>query len=338
MNFGRGSLEEAIVEAKDVAGVLGPRLLAIELGNEVENYGSGTAPLRTPPYRYETYHAEYTRWHAALVGAVPGLRFAAPDTAASVEWVERMAADAHGKVQLLTTHYYRGDQRRGTREQLMTPDTGLAEELVRLRRASEASRLPWRMCEANSFYGGGRPGVSDTLAGALWTLDFMLLLAQAGCAGVNLETGVNQLGFVSSYSPVQDNGAGHNTAGVPYYGILAFRAATEGAPEIAPVDGLEAGLGVTAYALGKGQQPRRLVVVNKTEDRTVRVMINGLGFQGARVSRLQGRELGSNAGVTFAGASVGVDGQWRAVRGEIADAEEVVLQPASAVVISNERV
>jgi hypothetical protein len=38
LNFGRGSLVEAIREAKDVAAVLGPHLDAIELGNEVENY------------------------------------------------------------------------------------------------------------------------------------------------------------------------------------------------------------------------------------------------------------------------------------------------------------
>lgn len=67
--------------------------------------------------------------------------------------------------------------------------------------------------------------MSDTFIGALWTLKVMLLLAQYGCAGVNMETGVNQLGFISSYSPIQDDTKGVNSAGVPYYGMLAFATA-----------------------------------------------------------------------------------------------------------------
>ena len=58
--------------------------------------------------------------------------------------------------------------------------------------------------------GGGRPGVSDTMAGALWVLDYMFTLAQYGCAGVNTETGVNQLDFISSYSPIGDDEHGHH--------------------------------------------------------------------------------------------------------------------------------
>ena len=69
------------------------------------------------------------------------------------------------------------------------------------RAASLESGIPWRICETNSFSGGGLPGVSDTFLGALWTLDFMLLLASYGCSGVNIETGVNQLGFCRTWMP-----------------------------------------------------------------------------------------------------------------------------------------
>ncbi len=202
VNFGRGTLEQALVETQAVRNALGNRLLAVELGNEVENYGNGTQPLRQPPYLFANYRAEYDRWHAAIVAENPGLAFAAPDTAASVQWVEQMAATAHDDVQLLTTHYYRGGQEQATLDQLLNPDPALPSKLDRLRRASTQFGMPWRMCETNSFFGGGRPGLSDTFANALWALDYMLLLAQSGCAGVNIETGFNQLGFLSSYSPI----------------------------------------------------------------------------------------------------------------------------------------
>ncbi len=336
VNFGRGSLDEAIAEARDVSRILGPKLLAIELGNEVENYGHGTAPLRPPPYSYDTYRAEYTRWRTAMLAAVPGLRFAAPDSAASVEWVERMAADAHahtpGDVQLLTTHYYRGGQKLGTAGQLLQPDAELKSNLVRLREASRKSGIPWRMCETNSFYGGGRPGVSDTLAGALWTLDYMLLLAQYGCAGVNIETGVNQLGFISSYSPVQDDGAGRNTAGAPYYGMLAFAVAAAGVSNVFAVEPLGGGTGVTAYALGSGERVRSVVLINKSADANARVSLAGLHMHGATAMRLTGPSLDSKTGVTFGGAAVAVNGEWTPGRTEPV-AGDVLVPPGNAVVI-----
>jgi hypothetical protein len=186
LNFGRGTLQQAIVEAKAVHSILGPRLDAIELGNEVENYGRGDRPLRKAPWGFDQYLAEYREWHQAIVAAIPGLRFAGPDTAASVQWVREMVDQARGEVQLLTTHFYLGDQRNATLLQLTQPDPRLKSKLERLRQISRDAGIPWRMCETNSFFGGGRPGLSDTFAGALWTLITSCCL---WTAGVNLRLG-----------------------------------------------------------------------------------------------------------------------------------------------------
>ncbi len=352
VNFGAGTLVDAVAEAHDVAMILGPRLQAIELGNEVENYGHGTHPLRRTPYRYEDYRAEYTQWRAAMLTAVPGLRFAAPDTAASVDWVERMALDsredsreeahgeshgkahgkAHGDVQLLTTHFYRGDQKLGTEEQLLQPDPELRGRLERLRRASETSGIPWRMCETNSFFGGGHPGISDTLAAALWTLDYMLLLAQYGCAGVNLETGVNQLGFVSSYSPIEDDGAGHNTAGAPYYGMLAFAQAVAGCSTVLQ-SRLDAGDStLTAYALGDGRHMRSIVLINRSR-RACAVSLHSIPLGRASMLRLTGPSLESREGITLGGRAVDAAGRWSSAQAEIFDHAEIVVAPASATIL-----
>ncbi len=333
LNFGRGSLRDAVLEAKAVAQALGPRLLAVELGNEVENYGRGTQPLRPPPYTYPEYRAQYSRWRAAIVAAVPALPFAAPDTAASIEWLERMAADAHGDVQLLTTHYYRGDQKLGTQDELLHADPALKTELERLRAVSRAQGIPWRMCETNSFFGGGRPGVSNTLAAALWTLDYMLLLAQYGCAGVNIETGVNQLGFISSYSPIQDDGAGHNSAGEPYYGMLAFAVATRNALSVLPVERAGSNTNLTVYALGQGDRVQRIVLVNKTADQGATVSSPEVPLRGAAVMRLSGPSLGSTGGVTLGHASVDAHGAWKPGKLEPVQTDEVTVPPASAAIL-----
>jgi hypothetical protein len=333
LNFGQGSLADAIAEARDVARILGRHLDAIELGNEVENYGNGTKPLRMPPYTFEAYLQEYRLWHRAIADAVSDVRFAAPDTASSVEWVERIAGDAKGQVQLLATHYYRGGQKQGTPEQLIYPDRDLKTKLERLGRVSRESGIPWRMCETNSFFGGGRPGVSDSMTGALWTLDYMLLLAQYGCAGVNIETGVNQLGFVSSYSPIQDNGAGINTAGVPYYGMLAFAAAVEGATEIVPVHFDAQGANLTSYACGTNGAPRAVVMINRDSSRIADVSFAGLGIGNLPAYRLLAPSPDSRCGVTFGGAEVGEDGHWRPGKAEHVRNGRVRVSPMSAVVL-----
>jgi hypothetical protein len=330
VNFATGTPRNAVAEAKDVARILGPHLLALEIGNEVENYGRGNPPSRTPPYTYPEYREDYGKWHAALSAALPGLRFAAPDTAASVEWVQRMAADANKDVQLLTTHYYRGAQAKGTMEQLATPDPELSGKLEKLRQAAGESSIPYRICETNSFFGGGRPGLSDTLLGALWLLDYMLLLARYGCAGVNIETGVNQLGFVSSYSPVQDDGMGGNYAGLPYYGMLACATALRDAPEVLPLDVDTGGRNVTVYALGHLRTLRSLTIVNRDS----RAAVVGLPkLTPAQAYRLAGPSALSQSGVTFAGAAVDDSGRWKPQQPETPRESKVTVPAMSAVVL-----
>jgi hypothetical protein len=333
LNFAQGSLEDAVEEARAVSACLGSQLLAIELGNEVENYALGSKPFRKSPYTYERYRAEYSQWRSAILRVVPGLSFAAPDTASNIEWVERMATETHGDVQLLTTHYYRNGQTHATVDQLLDPDPRLKDELLRLRTASQRSGIPWRMCETNSFSGGGRPGLSDTIVGALWTLDYMLLLARYGCAGVNIETGMNQLGFVSSYSPIQDDGKGINTAGIPYYGMLAFAHATANCSEILPIEIEAQGVNITAYAAGTAGKIQSVVIVNRDNSQQAGVSLQRLGLRRMSVLRLLSLSPHSGAEVTFGGAAVDSGGRWASNTNERLHDRTVNIPPMSAAVL-----
>jgi hypothetical protein len=333
VNFAQGSLPDAVLEAKAVQAALGPRLLAFELGNEVDNYGRGSHPFRPSTWDYAAYRAEYKAWHAAIQRAIPEARFAAPDTASALDWVESMATDAKGEIQLLTTHYYRANQHQGNAQQLLTPDSRFVEAIARLGTAARRSGIPWRMCEINSFSGGGLPGVSDTLVGALWTLETMLLLAQSGCSGINLETGVNQLGFLSSYSPIRDDSDGRAAAGAPYYGMLAFAEARRSCTQVLSTDTDIQGIHATAYVLGTTGRPRAAVVINRDPSRDAVVALHGLGMKQVIALRLNASSAGDPAPVSFGGAFVTVDGRWSPLKTEKHRNGMIKVPAMSAVVV-----
>jgi hypothetical protein len=308
LNLGNGSADDAVAEARAVASAVGDRLLAFEIGNEPDLY---VQEGHRPGYSYEQYLAEYRRYKSAVRAALPHAAFAGPDAAGATDWVERFAADEGRDLRLLTHHYYReGQSSASTVDKLLRPDPKLATMLDRMRAASKSSSVPYRICETNSFSGGGRPGVSDTFAAALWALDYLCVLAWHGADGVNMETGINQLDFISSYSPIGDDQHGHFHAAPEYYGMLAFAEGCRG-ERIASTYDADA-VNLTAYATVDAENASTLVIVNKDRDMDADVRIaTGAVAISARVLRLATPSLDSKTDVTLGGAEVGLDGQWR---------------------------
>ena len=89
-----------------------------------------------------------------------------------------------------------------------------------MRTISESSYLPFRIVETNSIFNEGQPGVSDAFGSALWGLDFMFQVAEAGGGGVNFHTG-----DVKAYTPIGPGPDGHHMARPLYYGMLMFKEA-----------------------------------------------------------------------------------------------------------------
>ena len=312
------------------------KLLAFEIGNEPDLFGRGTTH-RPKDYSYGDYLKEYRRYKSAIRAKLPHAPFAGPDAAGATDWVTLFAHDEGHDLKLLTHHYYRecaGPS--STMDKLLHPDPKLAPMLEKLRSASKASRTPYRICETNSFCGGGKPGVSDTFGAALWVLDFMFSLASAGCAGVNIETGVNQLGFISSYSPIGDDERGTHSAKAEYYGMLAFAQASQG--QLIAVDCDAAGVNLTSYAVVHDRKRLSLTIVNKdiSQDADVHIAITER-FARAAVLRLIGPSLQAKGGIMLAGAAVTAEGEWKPERleplGNKSGRYEVRIPAASAAIL-----
>ncbi|MDR3775042.1 MAG: glycosyl hydrolase family 79 C-terminal domain-containing protein, partial [Terracidiphilus sp.] len=142
---------------------------------------------------------EWAGFAEAIAKRVPGARFGGPDVGASSDWVTRFGEEIPAKVRervtTLTGHYYAEgppNDPRVTTERLLAGNPKIAGEMEKIEAVAQAHGLVYRMTEGNSCYRGGKPGMSNAFAAALWAGDYMLQLASLGCVGVNLHGGSSE--------------------------------------------------------------------------------------------------------------------------------------------------
>lgn len=294
LNFGQGSRENAAIEAAAVQRILGDRLIALQIGNEPDSFRKRYRPAEWTP---ADFIREWRDFHGAIAAAAPGVRFAGPDISNKLDYLTAFAAEAprHPDVIMLSGHYYAmgpAGSPDATLDQLMEPDPKTATMHLAgmdvVQGAVRTAGLPFRMTEGGSCWDGGKPGVSDTLASALWCADAMLRFARQGWIGVNWHGGGN--GF---YTPI----AGAPSTGFArrpqYFGIQFAQLLTGGRFLPLTASGLDPH--VTAYALQQDGR-RRLAVINKAE-RSARITLPGA--VGAKAEMLTGPALDSKEATTL---------------------------------------
>jgi hypothetical protein len=152
------------------------------------------------------------------------------------------------------------------------------------------------MTEGNSCFGGGKPGVSDAFASALWGADYMLTCAAAGYCGVNLHGGGDGI-----YTPIAV-GDGLATELRPLYFGMQFAEKFAGwEMRDCAVQG-EANL--TAW-FARNVDEHQLALINK-DGAPVEVKLKG-ALAGRRVSeavRLSGPGLDAKDGISLAKVKV----------------------------------
>jgi hypothetical protein len=189
LNLGTGTPERAAEEAALVAKHAGDHLLAFQVGNEADLYGPA---FREGGWNFERYWSDYQRFVKAVRARVPRAPFAGPDAAVKTDWVTKFAQRAKSDVVLVSSHYYAMGPAGApgiNAQKLLSDDPRLGRDMPILVAAGKTAGVPYRMTEGNSCYHGGQPGVSDAFAAALWAANYLLRVAQAGFAGVNLHGG-----------------------------------------------------------------------------------------------------------------------------------------------------
>ncbi len=292
INLKTNTSANAASEAQFVANALGSNLLAFEIGNEPNFYTSESG-----------YESSYNSYVKAIIAKVPNAEFDGPGAADnSPSWATTFAEhEKNNHLQILAQHMYIGNETTATISGMLASNSSgkLPDAESILGSAKSANGISqWRMTEANSYFDGGKAGVSNVKAAALWSLDFMYGIVSHGGAGVNFHGGTSTQ-YVLNYSPITFSGLTPTGVQGVYYGELLWELAGAGTLHAASVSG---GSSITAWGIGNN------VIVNNESDNVLATTIT-LSSSASKAHEyvLTGPSLTSTT-ITIAGSQVSVSG------------------------------
>jgi hypothetical protein len=306
LNMGVYNPTLAANEANYVFKSLQSNLLALQFGNEPDGYASWN-PIRTAPYSESNYETQWNSYFKAVKAQVPAAPLAGPDVAYQSSWVASFAANEGNNVMLLTSHYYQNGPASNPSiniSSLFTPIPQYPDYFQVINKAGLSANLPWRITECNSINGGGKAGVSDVFASALWALDFMWQVAENNGQGVNFH-GFNGGGY-SAFSVVN----GVATVAPEYYSFLAFKYGTSGST-IIPAKLSTTQYNCSAYACIKSDTTS-ITLINKdsTHNLVFKIQLTNKATM-AHVARMIAPSISAKTGVTFCNGSVNSNGSFQ---------------------------
>lgn len=316
LNLGFGTPQTDVPEAEFVYKTLGPRLQYFQIGNEVDMFNRYR--LREPStWTADVYLDEWLVIARAVQKAIPGAKFGLPDVANDVKWVTATAdrwatlADKPNVTTLSHHHYWSGPPSNPTVtvQRLMQPDAAVKRDADATRAAALKMGAAYRMTEGNTVFRGGKYGLSDVFASALWAADYLLTLMSLGYSGVNLHGGSGHAQAVSVggsfvgeadmkdpnephpkpfYTPIANEGT---LAGSGVDGKLNSRYVLEptgfgmkfvgefAGGSLLPVDFNPGSVNATAYAVRRADGKVLLAILNKDESQPLRLQLPSAGLQ-----------------------------------------------------------
>jgi hypothetical protein len=201
IGMGTNTPTRAAEEAVFVADTLSDRLQYFQIGNEADLFDRHLRDPKT--WSAKTYLEEWLTLARAVAARVPGAKFGMPDISRRTEsWLPEIAdkwpsIQNPPRVTTLTHHYYFNGPATNPDvniRNLLKPATMQKVQNTANIASAAASKIGarLRMTEGNTCYRGGKPGVSDVFAAALWSADYSLLLASNDYSGVNLHGGTGK--------------------------------------------------------------------------------------------------------------------------------------------------
>jgi hypothetical protein len=313
VNFEVNIGDVASAEARAIVARLGSQSLeALELGNEPDLYHV----LAWFELNHKVYYGRPANWnfagflsdYAAIRHALPNYALAGPDVGAAgwVAGVGQFLSQEPG-IRIATVHKYALGclPQPATVTQLFSDayTRGFTAGLLPAVRAARDHGVALRLDETNTISCGGQPGLSNTFAAALWSLDELFELARTGFAGANIHSKggtANQL-----FNFVRVKGDWEGQVAPEFYGLVAFAQAAPPGSSLMRVTGATTGP-VHVWATRSPSGVTRVVLINLATSggTTVTVRRRSAG-RPAILERLTAPRALATSGVTLGGQSFG---------------------------------
>ncbi len=302
-------------------------LMDYEIGNEPDLYSHRywasvfspigvlvrDLPLTVTPSSYVKLFGTYA---GVLSKISPHVGMAGPVVAypeLALNWISTLLKGDHPGLRLVTAHEYPYSgcvtpvsPLYATIGQVLSNDAS-AEAADDVRPAvvlAHRARFPFRLTEFNSVTCGGKPGVSNTFATALWAPDALFEMMRIGADGVNVH--------VRAYAVNGAFGLGPEAI-VPHpllYGLILFaRMLGSGARLLELGLAAPSSLNVKAWAVRVGARDLRVLVINKSP-RAVRAVMHLPATAPATVERLLAPSVRATTGERLAGQYLGTHENW----------------------------
>ncbi len=305
LNLGNNDAASAADEAQYAYKSFGNSLFALQSGNEPDVYH--LFGLRDKKYDFINFQGDWENYFGAINSTLPQVSFAGPGTAYNTDWITYFADSENNHVKLLDAHYYVAGPASDPSinyKIILNQDYKLGNCLNVISSASQKYKLPFRITECNNIYGGGKTGISDTFASALWTLNLMWTIAQKGGQGINLHGGTNLV-----YSPVIMKNS-MVTARPEYYAMLAFKYGSNNGT-IIPASISNPAFNCSVYACVNADNSESVTLINRDELKNFSFTVEvGRKITNVQVMRLSAPSITATDGTTLGGSTVGADGSF----------------------------
>jgi hypothetical protein len=302
-------------------------IVGFEVGNEPDIYNRpywvatvSRSPLEArplpPDLTPDSYVDDFKAYAQVLGEGAPDVPLIGPAVAhpvAGLDWIRTLIGDERPELGEVSGHLYPysacvrpWSHAYPTIARVLSrqASAGLAKHVAAAVAVAHDAGLPFRLTELNSVTCGGKAGVSDTFATALWAPDALFTLMRAGVNGVNLHVRPDAIN--AAFSVTRRGLDAHPLL----YGLLMF-ARTLGPDArlvrlhlVAPRS-----LNLSAWAVELAGRELHVLVIDKS-GRSARIELHLPATGPATVERLLAPAARSRSGVTLDGQHLGPNGRW----------------------------
>ncbi len=327
LNLVTATPQVAVRWARSAEGALPPNsVLGFEIGNEPDIYSpaswrevtggnpvAGVLPQWITPGSYARAYRVYAAALAHVDRGFPLLGPALSEPAVHFRWIPRLLAGPHPGLSAVTVHRYPlsacsrpGSRTFPTIARVLSPNatTGVARGLGGSLRAARRAHLPLRLTELNSVTCGGRMGVSNTFATALWAPDALFELLKAGARSAAIHVRANAINTAFALTR-------RGLVAKPLlYGLALFSRTLGPRPRLIALRlRSRPSIRLKAWAVRVGNNRLHVLLINKGS-RPARVLLRIPAVGRVQVQQLIAPSARATSGVTLNGQHLDASGRW----------------------------